>query len=66
MLGVFPYQSDNHRVEVEEEQDEMEPQFDEALPFVSVQRPEDLGSIQHVLIIKNPIPLLTFFISLQL
>lgn len=44
----------DHRVQVVEEHQQVETQLDERLLLVHVKLAEDLGSIQQVVLIKNP------------
>lgn len=47
-------ESHNHAVEVEEEHEQMEAEFDEGFFFVHVELPEDFGGVQQMLIVKDP------------
>lgn len=46
--------TDNHAVEVEEEQEEVKAEFDEGLPLVHVQLAEDFRCVKEVLVFKDP------------
>ena len=45
---------DNHAVEVEEEHEEVEAEFDEGLLFVHVEFAEDLGGVEEMLVFEDP------------
>jgi hypothetical protein len=47
-------QGDNHAVEVEEEHEQVEAQFDERLLLVHVELAEDLGGVEEVLVFEDP------------
>lgn len=47
--------SDDHGVEVEEEHQQVEAELDEGFLLVHVQLPEDLGSVEQVLVLEDPV-----------
>jgi hypothetical protein len=58
MLGLAPLisdQSNDHGVEVEEEHKQVETELDERLLLVHVKLPEDLRSVEQVLVLEDPV-----------
>lgn len=51
---LVPDQSDDHRVEVEEEHQQVETKLDERLLLMHVELPEDLRGIEQVLVLEDP------------
>jgi len=51
-------QSDDHRVEVEEEHKQVETKLDERLLLVHVKLPEDLRGVKQVLVFEDPVRLI--------
>jgi hypothetical protein len=52
-VGVVLDESDNHAVEVEEEQHEVEAELDERFLLVHVKFPEDLGGVEQVRVVED-------------
>ena len=50
---LVPDECDNHAIQIEEEHQEVEAEFDERLLLVHVQLPEDLCSVEEVLIFED-------------
>jgi hypothetical protein len=46
---------DDHAVQVEEEHDEVEAELEKAFLLVHVQFPEDLGRVEEVLVVHDPV-----------
>jgi gamma-glutamyl phosphate reductase len=58
MLNLAPLvsdQSNDHGVEVEEEHKQVETKLDERLLLVHVKLPEDLRSVEQVLVLEDPV-----------
>ena len=51
-------EGNDHGVEVEEEHEQVETELDERLLLVHVQLPEDLGSVEQVLVLEDPVVIL--------
>jgi hypothetical protein len=60
LTPLVPDQSDDHRVEVEEEHQKVETKLDERLLLVHVELPEDLRGIEQVLVLEDPVIELVF------
>ena len=54
LTPLVPDQSDDHRVEVEEEHQQVETELDERLLLVHVELPEDLRGVEQVLVLEDP------------
>ena len=55
ILTFVSNQSHNHGVQIEKEHEQMETELDEGLALVDVQFAEDLGRVEEVLIVKDPV-----------
>ena len=55
LTPLVPDQSDDHRVEVEEEHQKVETELDEGLLLVHVELPEDLRGVKQVLVLEDPV-----------
>jgi len=53
LMRLVVNQGNNHAVEVEEEQDQVEAELEEGFLLVSVERPENLGGIEEMRIIQD-------------
>lgn len=54
LSSLVPDKGDDHRVEVEEEHEQVETKLNEGLLLVHVQFPEDLGGVEQVLVLEDP------------
>jgi hypothetical protein len=54
LTPLVPDQSDDHRVKVEEEHQQVETKLDEGLLLVHVELPEDLRGVEQVLVLEDP------------
>lgn len=56
---LVPDQSNDHGVKVEEEHEQVETKLDERLLLVHVELPENLGGVEEVLVLEDPVDIVS-------